>query len=89
MLVAQFATLKLYGYYLEGAILRPNMVKNGTGGPKAPPEVIAEKTIIALKQSVPPVIPDIFFLSGETVLDEDNEDTAIINLNAMNAMKLH
>jgi fructose-bisphosphate aldolase class I len=86
VLVAQFAALKLYGCYLEGAVLKPNMVKNGIDGPKALPEVVAEKTITALKRSVPPAMPGIFFLSGETALDEDNEETATINLNAMNAM---
>ncbi len=30
-------------------------------------------------------MPGIFFLSGETPLDEDNEETATMNLNAMNA----
>merc|ERR1719238_819816 len=29
VLVAQFAALKLHGVYLEGAVLKPNMVKNG------------------------------------------------------------
>merc|ERR1719392_479113 len=86
VLVAQFAALKLYGCYLEGAVLKPNMVKNGIDGPKAPPEVVAEKTITALKRSVPPAMPGIFFLSGETALDEDNEETATINLNAMNKL---
>merc|ERR1712003_463737 len=85
-LAAQFAALRLYGCYLEGAVLKPNMVKKGLDGPKAPPEVVAEKTITALKRSVPPAMPGIFFLSGETALDEDNEETATINLNAMNAM---
>jgi len=86
VLAAQFAALKLYGCYLEGAVLKPNMVKNGLTGPKAPPEVVAEKTITALKRTVPSVMPGIFFLSGETALDEDNEETATINLNAMNKM---
>ena len=31
-------------------------------------------------------MPGIFFLSGETVLDEDNEETATINLNMMNKL---
>merc|ERR1719461_1257443 len=86
VLVAQFAALKLYGCYLEGAVLKPNMVKNGLTGPKAPPEVVAEKTIGVLKRSVPAAMPGIFFLSGETALDEDNEETASINLNAMNKL---
>merc|ERR1712032_59015 len=29
-------------------------------------------------------MPGVFFLSGETKLDEDNEETATLNLNAMN-----
>jgi bisphosphoglycerate-dependent phosphoglycerate mutase family 1 len=86
VLVAQFAALKLYNCYLEGAVLKPNMVKNGLAGPKAPPEVVAEKTISVLLRTVPPAMPGIFFLSGETALDEDNEETATINLNAMNKM---
>jgi fructose-bisphosphate aldolase class I len=86
VLVAQFAALKLYGCYLEGAVLKPNMVKNGLAGPKAPAEVIAEKTISVLKRTVPSAMPGIFFLSGETALDEDNEETATINLNAMHKL---
>merc|ERR1712087_797595 len=38
------------------------------------------------KRSVPPAMPGIFFLSGETALDEDNEETATINLNTMNKL---
>merc|ERR1711988_1116653 len=86
VLSAQFAALKLHNVYLEGAVLKPNMVKNGLEGPKAPPEKVAELTIGVLKRTVPPAMPGIFFLSGETSLDEDNEETATINLNAMNKM---
>ena len=32
--------LKLHGVYLEGAVLKPNMVKNGLKGPKASPEEV-------------------------------------------------
>jgi len=84
VLVAQFAALKLHGCYLEGAVLKPNMVKNGLGAPTAPPEVVAEKTVAVLKRTVPSAMPGIFFLSGETKLEEDNEETATLNLNAMN-----
>merc|ERR1719231_2136453 len=45
VLVAQFAALKLHGVYLEGAVLKPNMVKNGLAGPKATPEEIATATV--------------------------------------------
>merc|ERR1711871_1578998 len=87
VLAAQFQSLKLHGVYLEGAVLKPNMVKNGIAGPRAPPEAVAQLTIQALLRTVPPAMPGIFFLSGETALDEDNEETATINLNAMH--KLH
>merc|ERR1712079_290784 len=84
VLVAQFAALALHNVYLEGAVLKPNMVKNGLAGPKADAEAIATLTVQALLRTVPPAMPGIFFLSGETALDEDNEETATINLNAMN-----
>jgi len=87
VLTAQFAALALHNVYLEGAVLKPNMVKNGMKGPKASAEEVANLTIQALKRTVPPAMPGIFFLSGETAKDEDNEETATINLNTMN--KLH
>merc|ERR1712087_808766 len=86
VLVAQFAALKLHGVYLEGAVLKPNMVKNGLGGPRATAEEIAMGTVTVLKRTVPSAMPGIFFLSGETALDEDNEETATINLNMMNKL---
>lgn len=86
VLSAQFQSLKLHGVYLEGAVLKPNMVKNGLNGPKAPPEAVAQYTIQALLRTVPAAMPGIFFLSGETRLDEDNEETATINLDAMHKM---
>merc|ERR1719284_2398050 len=60
------------------------MVKNGLAGPKADTKTVADLTIAVLKRTVPAAIPGIFFLSGETTLDEDNEETATVNLNAMN-----
>merc|ERR1719440_1360660 len=38
VLVAQYAALKLHNVYLEGTVLKPNMVKNGLKGPEATPE---------------------------------------------------
>lgn len=86
VLLAQFQSLKLHGVYLEGAVLKPNMVKPGLKGPKCSPEEIATATITCLKRTVPVAMPGIFFLSGETPLDEDNEEGATINLNTMNSM---
>merc|ERR1719252_39701 len=86
VLVAQFAALKLHGVYPEGMVLKPNMVKNGLEGPRATTEMVAKLSVTVLLRSVPAAIPGIFFLSGETTLDEDNEETATINLNAMNKL---
>merc|ERR1712039_200556 len=86
VLIAQFAALKLHNVYLEGAVLKPNMVKNGIKGPRADAETIATLTVQTLLRTVPAAMPGIFFLSGETALDEDNEEVATINLNTMNKL---
>merc|ERR1719261_252390 len=84
VLVAQFEALKLHNVYLEGAVLKPNMVKPGIAGPKADHDLIATLTVQTLLATVPPSMPGIFFLSGEAALDEDNEEAATINLSKMN-----
>merc|ERR1712100_321887 len=78
VLLAHFQALALHKVYLEGCLLKPNMVKGGLKGPKATAEEIAVLTITALKRTVPPALPGIFFLSGEMPLDEDNEEAATI-----------
>merc|ERR1712241_1201671 len=70
--------------YLEGCLLKPSMVKSGIAGPKADHDTIARLTVQTLLRTVPPAMPGIFFLSGETALDEDNEEVATINLSTMN-----
>merc|ERR1712178_524501 len=47
---------------------------------------IATLIVQALLSTVPPSMPGIFFLSGETALDEDNEEVATINLSKMNEL---
>jgi fructose-bisphosphate aldolase class I len=86
VLVAQFEALKLHNVYLEGAVLKPNMVKNGIDGPKADTDLVATLTVQTLMRTVPPAMPGIFFLSGETALNEDNEEVATINLSKMNEL---
>merc|ERR1712224_490051 len=86
VLTAQYAALALHNVYLEGTVLKPNMVKNGIKGPKASTEEIATLTVQTLLRTVPPAVPGIFFLSGETPLDEDNEEVATVNLMTMNKM---
>jgi len=80
VLLAQFAALKLHGVYLEGMVLKPNMVKAGLLQPRGEqpgPAVVASLTVAALKRTVPAAVPGIFFLSGETALDEDNEEVGL------------
>merc|ERR1711966_493572 len=86
VLTSQFAALALHKVYLEGCLLKPNMVKGGLAGPKATTEEIAVLTVTALKRTVPAALPGIFFLSGEMPLDMDNEEAATINLSKMNEL---
>merc|ERR1719203_2014093 len=86
VLAAQFKALNDHHIYLEGCLLKPNMVKNGIGGPRADHDTVAALTVQALLRTVPPALSGIFFLSGETALDEDNEEVATINLNNMNKL---
>jgi fructose-bisphosphate aldolase class I len=67
---------------LEGIVLKPNMVLPGqTAKNRASVEEGAEKTVKALKATVPPAVPGIAFLSGG---QSDEEATA--HLSAINAM---
>jgi len=84
VLAAQFKALSDHHVFLEGAVLKPNMVKNGLKGTRATPEEIADLTCQTLLRTVPASMPGIFFLSGDTPLDVDNEETASINLSKMN-----
>merc|ERR1711933_494747 len=86
VLAAQFKALADHHVYLEGAVLKPNMVKNGLEGPRASPEEIATLTCTTLLRTVPAAMPGIFFLSGDTPLDVDDEETATINLSKMNEL---
>merc|ERR1712125_171088 len=61
-------------------------VKPGLKGPRVDSETIATYTVNTLLRTVPPAMPGIFFLSGETPLDEDNEEVATINLMTMNKL---
>merc|ERR1712178_132543 len=86
VLAAQFKALSDHNVYLEGAVLKPNMVKNGLEGPRASAEEIATLTCQTLLRTVPTAMPGIFFLSGDTPLDVDNEESATINLSKMNEL---
>lgn len=66
--------------YLEGTLLKPNMVTPGQGcSKKYTPEQIALATVTALQRGVPVSVPGIVFLSGG-----QSELDATVNLNAIN-----
>jgi fructose-bisphosphate aldolase class I len=60
-----FAQLEAHRVYLEGMILKPNMVIAGKKSPtQATPEQVAAATVACLKRRVPAAVPGIMFLSG-------------------------
>jgi fructose-bisphosphate aldolase class I len=66
--------------YLEGSLLKPNMVTPGQSCTKKyTPEQIGLATVTALQRGVPVAVPGIVFLSGG-----QSEIDATINLNAIN-----
>ncbi len=68
--------------FLEGTVLKPNMVVPGkTCAKQASPEQVAAQTIRLFKHTVPVAVPGIAFLSGG---QDDIEATA--NLDAINRM---
>jgi fructose-bisphosphate aldolase class I len=68
--------------YLEGMILKPNMIISGKkAANRAPPEQVAEATLRCLKRHVPPAVPGIAFLSGGQSSAE-----ATLHLSLMNKM---
>jgi fructose-bisphosphate aldolase class I len=67
--------------YLEGMVLKPNMVIAGKKcAAKASPEQVAEATLRTLKRQVPSAVPGIAFLSGGQSPTE-----ATLHLSLMNA----
>ena len=75
-----FADLHDAGVYLEGIVLKPNMVISATDAPdRAGPEEVAAKTIANFKRTVPAAVPGIAFLSGG-----QSDDEASANLDAIN-----
>ena len=77
---------ELYAHrvWLEGTILKPNMVIPGEDAAKASPEQVAEWTVKLFKNCVPTAVPGIAFLSGG---QSDVEATA--NLDAIAKLGPH
>lgn len=80
MLRSVYEQLAFYRVVLEASLLKPNMVVPGKdSGVQASDDEIAEATITAMRQAVPPAIPGIVFLSGGM-----SPEQATARLDAMN-----
>ncbi|XP_061703255.1 fructose-bisphosphate aldolase A-like [Syngnathoides biaculeatus] len=84
VLAAVYKALSDHHVYLEGSLLKPNMVTAGhTCAQKYSPQEIAMATVTALWRTVPPAVPGVTFLSGG-----QSEEDATINLNSINQCHL-
>lgn len=63
MLAAVYKALSDHHVYLEGTLLKPNMVTAGHACPqKFTPQQVAMATVSALRRTVPAAVPGNFFL---------------------------
>ncbi|BES92643.1 unnamed protein product [Nesidiocoris tenuis] len=80
VLSAVYKALGDHHVFLEGTILKSNMVTPGMQCPiKYSPDEIAEATVLAFQRTVPPAVAGIAFLSGG-----QSEEEASVNLDAIN-----
>ncbi|KAI5696035.1 hypothetical protein M8J75_007161 [Diaphorina citri] len=80
VLAAVYKALNDHHVYLEGTLLKPNMVTAGQSSPKKySAQEIAQATVQALQRTVPAAVPGITFLSGG-----QSEEEASVNLDAIN-----
>uniref|UniRef100_A0A3B4AZA4 Fructose-bisphosphate aldolase n=1 Tax=Periophthalmus magnuspinnatus TaxID=409849 RepID=A0A3B4AZA4_9GOBI len=85
VLAAVYKALSDHHVYLEGTLLKPNMVTPGHSCPKKfTPQEVAMATVSALRRTVPAAVPGICFLSGG-----QSEEEASVHLNAINQVPLH
>ncbi|MDA0997533.1 MAG: fructose-bisphosphate aldolase class I [Proteobacteria bacterium] len=81
VLEAVYRELHLQQVFLEGTILKPNMVTAGKKcATQAGPDEIAARTLETLRRKVPSAVPGIMFLSGG-----QSEEDATLHLHLMNA----
>ena len=74
--------LSLQNVWLEGTLLKPNMVISGQDCPQqADVQEVAERTLRCLKRTVPAAVPGIVFLSGG-----QSDELATRHLDAMNRL---
>jgi len=80
VLAAVYKALSDHNVFLEGTLLKPNMVTAGQGcSKKYAPQDVARGTVTALQRTVPAAVPGVVFLSGG-----QSEEEASINLSAIN-----
>uniref|UniRef100_A0A3Q3GRF3 Fructose-bisphosphate aldolase n=1 Tax=Kryptolebias marmoratus TaxID=37003 RepID=A0A3Q3GRF3_KRYMA len=80
VLAAVYKAMSDHHVYLEGSLLKPNMVTPGHScSTKYSPEEVAMATVTAIRRTVPPAVPGIAFLSGG-----QSEEEASVHLNAIN-----
>ncbi len=80
-----FSQLHQHKVFLEGMVLKPNMVISGKEAPhQSTPEEVAEATLRTFNRVVPAAVPGIAFLSGGQTAVRATE-----NLNAMNKLGPH
>ena len=80
VLAAVFDELSSHRIYLEGMILKPNMVIAGKKSPvRSSPEQVAAATIRCLKRHVPAAVPGIAFLSGGQTPAEATTHLSLMN----------
>ena len=83
VITACYKALNDHHVVLEGTLLKPNMVLQGSSCPKkASPAEVAFYTLRTLQRSVPVAVPGVTFLSGGM-----SEEDASVNLNALNVDK--
>lgn len=85
VLTALYAQLDKQNVYLEGSILKPNMIVSGTECPTQPSvQQVAEMTLDCFNKCVPQDVPGIIFLSGGQA-----DELATAHLDAINKMGPH
>jgi len=84
VLAAVYKALSDHHVFLEGTLLKPNMVTAGqSAANKASPAENGLATVLALRRTVPAAVPGVVFLSGG-----QSEAEATLNLNAINNVPL-
>jgi fructose-bisphosphate aldolase class I len=81
---ATIRALHEHHVFLEGSLLKPNMITPGHSNPTyktTKPEEVGKETVKVLQRTIPVAIPGIMFLSGG-----QSEEEATLNLNAINAL---